>query len=150
MSEEIRIEQTYPVPPERVWHALTDREALAQWLMPNDFEPRLGCRFRFQSRPMPGWRGFVECEVVELEPPRRLAYTWVGDEHWKEPTLVRWTLEPIAGGTLLRLEHTNLQEPWGRELAAMLSQGWRSMLEKKLRAALERAPSGPGTVAPGD
>ena len=139
MSHDIRIVQTYPFPPEQIWRALTDSASLAEWLMPNDFEPRVGHRFQFRSTPMPGWRGFVECEVIEIEAPRRLAYTWRGDADWKEPTIVRWTLEPIAGGTQLLLEHTNLQEPWGRELQAMLGQGWKKMLEKKLRGVLDRS-----------
>lgn len=142
MSHQIRIEQEYPFPPARVWLALTDSARLAEWLMPNDFEPRLGHRFQFRSRPMPGWRGFVECEVIEIEAPRRLSYTWLGSADWKEPAVVRWTLEPIETGTRLLLEHTNLQEPWGRELQAMLSQGWRMMLEKKLRDAIEQSASG--------
>jgi len=141
MSFEVRIEQRYSFPPERIWRALTDSTALSQWLMPNDFEPRLGHRFQFRSKPMPSWRGFVECEVIEIEPPWRLVYTWVGDADWKEPTIVRWTLEPIEGGTLLRLEHTNLQEPWGRELQAMLSQGWKKMLEQKLLNVIDQPSS---------
>ena len=139
MSHDIVLEQTYPHPPGRVWRALTDREALATWLMPNDFEARVGHRFRFTAKPIPGWRGFVECEVLEVEPPLRLAYSWLGDEDWKEPTIVRWTLEPVDGGTRLRLEQTNLQEPWGRELQAMLSQGWRKMLAERLVNVLEAA-----------
>jgi uncharacterized protein YndB with AHSA1/START domain len=141
MSLAIRIEQVYPVPPSRVWAALTDRESLAQWLMPSDFEPRVGHKFQFRSKPTGDWRGFVECEVIEVEPPCRLAYTWIGDDDWKEPTIVRWTLEPVPAGTRLVLEHTNLQEPWGRELQAMLSQGWKKMLEKKLRDVIEAASS---------
>lgn len=138
MNYEITLEQTYPYPPERVWRALTDSAAMGEWLMPNDFEPRLGHKFQFRSKPMPGWRGFVECEVIELIAPRRLGYTWLGADDWKEPTIVRWTLEPVEGGTRLRLEHANLQEPWGRQLQAMLGQGWKKMLEVKIVHVLEQ------------
>ena len=138
MTHSIRLEQSYPFPPERVWRALTDRDLLAQWLMPNDFQPVVGHRFQFRSQPMPGWRGFVECEVLEVVPPRSLAYSWLGDEDWKEPTVVRWTLEPIEGGTNVVLEHTNLQDPWGAALKAMLGQGWKKMLEKGLADVLQQ------------
>jgi uncharacterized protein YndB with AHSA1/START domain len=141
MNYDIILEQTYPHPPERVWQALTDSAALAEWLMPNDFEARVGHKFRFQSKPMPGWRGFVECEVIEVEEPRRLVYTWLGDADWQAPTIVRWTLEPIEEGTRLRLEHTNLQEPWGRELQAMFSQGWKKMLAEKIVKVMEQLKS---------
>ena len=138
MSHEIRIEQTYPFPPERVWRALTESAALAEWLMPNNFEPRVGHKFQFRSEAMPGWRGFVDCEVIEVEPLHRLAFTWLGDDDWVAPTVVRWTLEPRDGGTLLRLEHTELKDPWGAALHAMFSQGWKKMLDKKLAAVLAK------------
>jgi uncharacterized protein YndB with AHSA1/START domain len=141
MSYDITLEQTYPYPPDRVWRALADSAALAAWLMPNDFEARVGHKFQFRAKPMHGWRGFVECEVLEVVAPLRLAYTWLGDADWKAPTIVRWTLEPIEGGTRLRLEHTNLQEPWGRELQAMLSQGWKKMLAEKIVCVMEQLGS---------
>ena len=138
MSYDITLEQTYPHPPERVWRALTDSAALAEWLLPNDFEPRVGHKFQFRAKPMPGWRGVVECEVTEVVALRRLVYTWLGDADWQAPTIVRWTLEPVEGGTRVRLEHTNLQDPWGRELQAMLSQGWKKMLEERIVRVIER------------
>jgi uncharacterized protein YndB with AHSA1/START domain len=99
------MEVVYPHTPERVWRALTDRRALAHWLMPNDFEPRLGHRFQFRPRKRQDGPGPVQCEVTALEAPRRLAYTWhaPGDS---TPSEVTWTLEPVERGTRLRLEHT--------------------------------------------
>ena len=141
MSYDITLEQTYPHPPERIWRVLTDSAALADWLLPNDFEPRVGHKFRFRSKPIPGWRGFVECEVIEVVAPRLLAFTWLGEADWQAPTIVRWTLEPIEGGTRLRLEHTNLQEPWGLALRAMLTPGWKKMLEEKIVRVIERLGS---------
>jgi uncharacterized protein YndB with AHSA1/START domain len=133
---EIRLEQRYEFAPEQVWRALTDSDALAKWLMPNDFKPVLGHRFQFRAEPMPGWRGYVECEVTELEPPRRLAYTWRGDDDWTCATTVRWTLELVGGGTMLTLEHTGFEEPWGTSVVEMLSGGWKGMLEKRLAEAV--------------
>jgi len=142
MTYDIVLERTYPHSPDHVWRALTESAALAEWLMPNDFEPRVGHKFQFRAKPMPGWRGFVECEVIEVEAPRRLVYTWLGDADWQAPTIVRWTLEPVGDDTLLRLEHTNLRDPWGRELQAMLSQGWKKMIEERMAALLERLDKG--------
>jgi uncharacterized protein YndB with AHSA1/START domain len=51
---DVVIELQYPCPPERVWRALTDSAALTDWLMPNDFVPKLGRKFQFRSKPMPG------------------------------------------------------------------------------------------------
>ena len=137
MSYEVTLEQAYGISPDRVWRALTDSTALAEWLMPNDFVPCLGHKFRFTSKPMPGWRGFVECEVLEIDPPRRLVYSWLGDTDWQAPTIVRWTLEPKDGGTLLRLEHTGFQDPWGQEVHSMFSNGWKKMLSEKIVRVLQ-------------
>ena len=53
MSESIRREIVFPQSREVVWRALTDSAALAGWLMPNDFEPRVGHRFTFRTQPNP-------------------------------------------------------------------------------------------------
>jgi len=37
---------------------------MADWLMPNDFQPRLGHKFQFRTKPAPGFDGIVNCEVV--------------------------------------------------------------------------------------
>src|SRR5579859_271522 len=101
----VRMDVVYPHAPDRVWRALTDRRALAQWLMPNDFEPQLGHRFQFRPRTREDGSGPVQCEVTELEAPRRLAYTWRAPDD-SAPSQVTWTLEPVARGTRVRLEHT--------------------------------------------
>ena len=69
--------------------ALTDRAALAAWLMPNDFLPEVGHRFAFRTKPAPGFDGTVHCEVLTVDPPRELAYSWVGGGI---DTVVRFTL----------------------------------------------------------
>jgi uncharacterized protein YndB with AHSA1/START domain len=106
MKRDLKLERTYPRSPERVWRALTDPGALATWLMENDFRPTLGHAFTFRAKPQPGWDGVTHCEVTEIDPPRRLAYAWRGGAKGKPATLdivVRFTLEPVAGGTKLLL-----------------------------------------------
>jgi uncharacterized protein YndB with AHSA1/START domain len=56
---ELRLEATYPHPPERVWQAITDPRALEAWLMPNDFRPVVGHTFTFRTDPAPGFDGIV-------------------------------------------------------------------------------------------
>ncbi|HEY6732591.1 MAG TPA: SRPBCC domain-containing protein, partial [Roseiarcus sp.] len=41
-----------PHPPEKVWRALTEAHLIEQWLMTNDFEPRLGALFTLRAKPM--------------------------------------------------------------------------------------------------
>jgi uncharacterized protein YndB with AHSA1/START domain len=74
MRRDLRIEKVYPHPPAKVWRAITTREALAEWLMENDFELKVGHRFQFRTEPAPGFDGIVNCEVLEIEEERRLRY----------------------------------------------------------------------------
>ena len=141
MKRCVRIEVTYRHPPERVWRALTDPAAMADWLMANDFEPRVGHRFQFRAKPQPGWRGIVDAEVLVVDPPRRLSYSWLGDPSWKRPTTVTWTLVPRDGGTLVTLEHDGFEGIGGVMLSYMMGRGWKRMMRRKLAATLE-LPSG--------
>jgi len=59
----------YPHPVEKVWRAVSTREGLAVWLMDNDFEPQEGKRFALRYPPHAGGRGWINCQVVAIEPP---------------------------------------------------------------------------------
>jgi hypothetical protein len=59
VTRAVHVETTYDQPPELVWAALTTSEAIAVWLMPNDFELRVGHRFQFKTKPAPGFDGIV-------------------------------------------------------------------------------------------
>jgi uncharacterized protein YndB with AHSA1/START domain len=53
---------------------LTDPEIIPRWsatgqgARPEGFSPAVGTKFKLVSRPRPGWRGFIECEVLEARP----------------------------------------------------------------------------------
>ena len=64
MNTDIELEMVYPYPQERVWRAITDAKAMAEWLMENDFLPKVGHRFVFRAKPQPGRRGYVECHMM--------------------------------------------------------------------------------------
>ena len=92
----ITLEREYPYPADRIWQALTRPDLLAQWLMQTDFVAEPGRSFRFNA----DW-GHVDCTLREIEPGRRLSYSW-GDGTLD--TVVTWTLTPTEGGTRLTLE----------------------------------------------
>src|SRR5450432_3717167 len=137
-ADSIVIEMFYPYPVEQVWAALTDRDALAVWLMPSDFEPRVGHRFTFRTTPDHNWNGIVYCEVVALDRLHRIAYTWRGEPtQWE--TLVMFTIEPAEGGTRLVLEHSGFEAGGkvGWTVRDMLASGWNSkILRERLPALL--------------
>lgn len=63
---------------QKVWNAISTSEGLATWLMPNDFHAAMGHEFTFQSEPKNGWDGIVHCKVMELNPPKRIGFSWCG------------------------------------------------------------------------
>ncbi len=104
MNEQVKLNVFYPYPAEKVWQAITDCQILNAWMMKNDFKPRIGHKFKFERESLPGIKTIIHCEVLELEKPKRLIYTWQ-DEITSEPSLVIWTLTPVEGGTQLQLKH---------------------------------------------
>jgi uncharacterized protein YndB with AHSA1/START domain len=108
MLRDLKLNVFYPYSPERVWKAIANRRAMAAWLMDNDFEPQVGHKFRFQSDSEQGVDSTIYCEVIELDEPRSLSYTWRGN-FTSQPTIVTWKLLPVEGGTQLQLEHTGFE-----------------------------------------
>jgi uncharacterized protein YndB with AHSA1/START domain len=134
-ARSIVVERTLPYPPERIWRALTESALIGQWLMPNDFEPVVGRRFTFQAKPMGGWNGVVHCEVLDVEPPRRLRYTWIGGSDANPgcgsriESDVTWTLTPAEGGTPMRMEHDGFR-PENASAYDAMRPGWARVLER--------------------
>ena len=136
MKRDLRFEQIYPYPPDRVWEAITDPEAMAEWLMPNNFVPQIGHQFQFRTKPAPGFDGIVNCEVIAIEPPHLLAFTWKGGGI---DTVVTFTLQAVVGGTKLVLEHKGFTGMKAVMVSFILASGWRkSILPVRLLGALKR------------
>jgi len=126
MKLNVLLVEDFPHPVERVWQALTDPEALGVWLMQNDFEPRVGKHFILHGRD-----NRIECEVVELETPSRMLWSWIHNDG-APPTRVEFRLESIMGGTRLTLSHTGEIDPL---IGSRLREGWPGKLAD-LRAHL--------------
>ena len=137
MKRDIVLDVTYAAPPESVWCALTEPALLREWLMENNFRAEKGARCEFRMPPGPGFSGLVQCEVIEVEPHRRLVYTWDGGSAWGKTTLT-WTLEPSGSGTRLRLEHRGFQGFRPFLLSLMMGSGWKKKLNTAIRETLER------------
>src|SRR3977135_741722 len=91
-TRDIVVEDVVPQPPEKVWKALTTADLISRWLMPNDFEPVVGRRFTFKTRPIGEWGGGGQCEVLEVVANRRLVYSWKGgaDSNNSGPNYGSW------------------------------------------------------------
>ena len=93
--------------------------------MANDFQPVVGHRFTYRATPVPNWDGIIECEVLAVEPPSRLAYTW-GSLGLK--TVVTFTLTATPTGTELRMEQAGFPAKGGEQYFSGAEWGWKRFL----------------------
>ena len=148
MNDTIRRELLFPQAPAQVWQAIATREALADWMYPNDFEPRVGHAFTFQvpGNPKVGFDGLtVRCEVLECEAPRRLLFSWkVGGP--VANTRVSFRLEPEGDGTRLFFEHAgfDLSQPGAEQAFRGAQYGWARMLGQLAEIAARLSPTDDG------
>jgi uncharacterized protein YndB with AHSA1/START domain len=136
-TESISFEFDLPHAPEKVWRALTDPVLLAEWLLPVvnlKLEP--GAAFTFKAPPQPGWDGSVNCRFVEIEPHRKLSYTWVVG--FGIDTVVTFTLTPTPSGTRLSLVQSGFRADQKQNRAGA-RYGWK-MMGGKLVDLLARIP----------
>jgi uncharacterized protein YndB with AHSA1/START domain len=136
---DLRLVATYPHPPERVWQAIADSRALAAWLMPNDFEPVVGHTFTFKTDPAPSFDGIVHCEVLRVEPPHLLSYTWKGGPL---DTIVTFTLQPTVEGTRLTFTQAGFEGIQANVVRLILKSGWGRMSRVLLPAVLDQIEKG--------
>lgn len=89
-SDEVRLEiqRVLPGAPSVVFAAFSDANELAKWWGPKgftipslEFAPRIGERYRIEMQPPEGDRFYLTGEFREVDPPVRLAYTFV----WEDP-----------------------------------------------------------------
>jgi uncharacterized protein YndB with AHSA1/START domain len=124
--------------PAKVWRAITDPMLLTEWLLPVvglTLEP--GAAFTFKTQPYPGWDGTVNCRVVEIDPQRKLSYTWVvGD--MEIDTVVTFTLAPTTSGTRLSIVQSGFR-PDQKQNFGGARYGWK-MMSAKLVDLLARIP----------
>ena len=136
------IAREYPYPIEEVWRVLTDPAYVARWTTtgqggrPEGFAAVPGTRFQFVGKPVMGWSGVVHCEVIEVDAPRSLHYTWKGDKDSDDVTDVTYRLEPTAAGTRFVWTHTGFKGAGGFAMSKLLGSVRRKMLNDGVPAVL--------------
>jgi uncharacterized protein YndB with AHSA1/START domain len=98
----IRFERHLPYPIREVWDAITSPERLADWWLPFDaditVDLREGGEMVFTGRgEEPVTMTFT---ILRVEPPMLLEHT-----HADPDSYMRWELEPVDTGCVLRLSH---------------------------------------------
>ena len=146
---DLRVVRDYEHPPRKVWRVLIDPELIALWSMrPEGFAPVVGTRFKFYGKPNKGWRGFVECEVLEVREQELLRYSWIGNEN-AAPTHVCYTLEARGTGTRLTMEHSGFMGVGGFLLLNLFMRpGWNKTLRHTFPTVLDATDEN-GNLRPG-
>lgn len=134
MSRTLHLHRVFRAPPNRVWRAFTDADALAKWLPPYGFtctvhelEARVGGRFRMSFRNFSNGQahGFGG-EYLELVPDSLIRYTDVFDDPNLPGVLeVTVTLRPVLCGTELQVEQAGIPESIPLEMCHL---GWQESL----------------------
>ncbi|MFL6073999.1 MAG: SRPBCC domain-containing protein [Mycobacteriales bacterium] len=140
MRTDFEVTEVYPHPVERVWAALTSADALAAWLMPNDFAAaEVGHEFTFTTDPAPGFDGIVRCRVAEVVPPERMVWEW---RSGSMETTVTFTLTALGpDSTRFHLRHLGFVG-LGAQLARMvMAEGSKRIYGRLLPAYLNGQPA---------
>jgi uncharacterized protein YndB with AHSA1/START domain len=130
------LERVLPAPPERVFEACVETDQLADWWGPAgftvlelDLDAREGGRYRITMQPPDGDAFHLSGVFRELDPPRRLVYTFL----WEEPdpddreTVVTLSLLEHPDGTRLVLRQASFATEARR---ALHETGWTETLER--------------------
>ena len=132
----LHLEKVLQVSKESIFAACVEAEKLAGWWGPAgfsthsvDLDVRVGGVFRITMQPPDGEAFHLRGEYLEVDPPRRLVYTF----EWEEPdpddqeTVVTLTFLDDRKGTRLVLD----QGPFATEARHALHEaGWTETLER--------------------
>jgi uncharacterized protein YndB with AHSA1/START domain/DNA-binding transcriptional ArsR family regulator len=133
--------------PDRLWQAITDGEMTRQYYFGSPVESDWTPGSRFEMTSPDRSQVWVEGEVLEVDPPRRLVQTFVA--HWDEemsqqtPSQVTWEIEPRGDACRLRVTHEGLTGPAARQVSGgwpQILSGLKTLLETGEPLAL--APAG--------
>ncbi len=140
------LEQEFAAPCELVWRTLTEPDLFCRWYGPHTetvahaFDVRVGGAALIEMR-MKNGSGYQRMDYVEVEPTERIAWhnsttdrDWdiaanPGMPDWPKTLLTIISLEPISGGTRLKLEwapHNASEEELAFFAGALegLDRGW--------------------------
>jgi len=125
--------------PTVVFSYFVDPAKLTTWKAASaELDARPGGRFRMD---VTGRGDIAHGEYLDLDPPRRIRFTW----RWEEarpapsaapPSVVEVTLTPDGNGTLLRLVHRGIPA----EILQGSAAGWDHYLARLVLAAPGRDP----------
>jgi len=130
----VRVTRRFRAAPERVFDAFLDPAMAGRFMFATpagrmirvEIDARVGGSFCFVER-----RGGEDAEhygeYLEIDRPRRLAFTFATEKDAKEPDRVVIDIVPLEAGCELTLTH-EMKPEWA-EWAGRTQQGWTNILE---------------------
>ena len=140
----VRIERTFQAPAEKVFEAWTSEEVMRRWWQAErgwetaeaEVDLRVGGAVRVVMRdPEKDVEYGGGGSYTEVDPPTRLAFTWIWDDDTTR-TLIEIDFEESDGATTVRFAHSGL---WDEEAVRSHEGGWSNVFDN-LGRELEAAP----------
>ena len=144
----VRFHRVLKAPPERVYRAFLDPDAMVKWLPPHGFtgkmhesDPRVGGRYRMSFANFgTGGRHFFGGTYTELVPNQRIRYT----DRFEDPNMpgemkVSIDLVAVSCGTELRIEQSGLPAAIPVEFCYL---GWQESLAMLAQLVEPNIPDG--------
>ncbi|HEX6582312.1 MAG TPA: SRPBCC domain-containing protein [Thermoleophilaceae bacterium] len=132
----LEITRVLPAAPPVVFRCFSDAAELASWWGPKgfktpslDFDPRVGERYRIEMQPPEGDPFHLTGEFREVDPPTRLAFTFL----WEPPdpddveTEVALSFRDVDGSTEIALTQGPFKT---EERRALHDDGWTDSLDR--------------------
>jgi uncharacterized protein YndB with AHSA1/START domain len=125
----LRLVRTIKAPPDKVFAAWTEPQALKRWMAPSgdmtvtvaETDLRIGGRYRIVMREPDGTEHRVGGTYHEIDPGRRLAFSWAWEDSPDRQTLVTVELHESDVGTEVVLTHSGFADAQSRDRH---DQGW--------------------------
>ncbi len=131
------LERTYNAPVSKVWHALTDKEAMKKWYFDiTGFKPEVGFEFQFYGQGKEGEQYLHLCKVTEVVKERKLQYSWRYDGY-EGISFVSFELFAEGDKTRVKLTHEGLENfpviPNNAFAKENFAEGWTSLIGTSLK-----------------
>ena len=131
----LSITRHYAVPPEKVWQAWTEPQALSRWFGPGEpgsvtraeLDVRVGGRYRIAFRTQDGEEHGVSGTYQEVVENRRLSFTWAWQSTPLRVSVVTIELRPTVEGTELDFRHDRFFDQQARDNH---ERGWAATFVK--------------------
>lgn len=143
MTAALSMVRRFGASPSQVYAAWTQPDALARWWGPHhtrvesaEVEARVGGRFRVVLVEDNGARHEVSGTYSEVEPGRKLVFSWAWAGAPERGSRVTVTFRPVPEGTELTLVHDRFADA---DTSIRHRRGWTESLEK---LAANVAPGG--------